>query len=125
MPITGLAIAAGLGLAKSELVDAPKAERQRKLAASTQRLSPWTGLKANPVQEADPFGTALQFGGTGAAMGSNYDSAQTDKAMANSLNTGGSLTGSGTNLYAPSQQSQPYYLGNYGQKLGSSGWDGY
>jgi hypothetical protein len=71
MPITGLALATIAGLAKSEIIDKPKAERQRKLAAETQRWSPWTGLKAGAIQEADPFGTALQFGSTGAMMGAN------------------------------------------------------
>lgn len=69
MALTGLAIAAAIGLAKSEMVDKPKEDRQRKLAAETQRNSPWTGLKAGNIQEADPWGTAMQYGATGAQMG--------------------------------------------------------
>lgn len=69
-PLALLAIGAAMGLAKNELVDKPKEKRQRKLAAETQRLSPWTGLQAGPIQEADAFGNALQYGTTGAMMGS-------------------------------------------------------
>ncbi len=75
MPIIALAIGAGAGILKSEVVDKPKEERQRKLAAATQRLNPWTGLKANPIQEADPFGSALKYGATGASMGSQIQGA--------------------------------------------------
>ncbi len=59
---------AAAGLLKSELIDKPAAERQRKLAGATQRYSPWTGLQAGKVQEADPFGSAMKYGTTGAMM---------------------------------------------------------
>ncbi len=95
MPITGLAIAAGLGLAKSELVDKPAADRQRKLAAATQQFSPWTGLKANPVKEADPAGSMLQYGAAGAQMGGAVNQANLQQAMADKLNAGGSIGGVG------------------------------
>lgn len=81
MPFTALAIGAGVGLLKSELVDRPKEQRQRALAAATQRYSPWTGLKANPIQEADPVGSALTYGSTGAQMGANMQ----DSAAKNNL----------------------------------------
>ncbi len=86
MALTGLAIAAAIGLAKSELVDKPKEQRQRKLASETQRNSPWTGLQANPIQEADPIGTAMQFGATGAQIGAGKeasDLAKTNGARVN------------------------------------------
>lgn len=81
MPFTALAIGAGVGLLKSEMIDRPKEQRQRALAASTQRYSPWTGLKANPIQEADPVGSALTYGSTGAQMGANMQ----DSAAKNNL----------------------------------------
>lgn len=80
MALTGLAIAAALALAKDQMVDKPKEARQRKLAASTQRLSPWTGLQAQPIQEHDTLGTMMQYGATGAAMGSEYSKGQTPKS---------------------------------------------
>jgi hypothetical protein len=64
-----LGIGAGVGLLKSQIVDRPKEERQRKLAAETQRYSPWTGLQAQQVQEADPLGNAMQFGVNSGMMG--------------------------------------------------------
>lgn len=67
-------VAAGIaaaGIIKSQTVDKNKENRERKLAASTQQYSPWTGLTANPIKEADPFGSALQYGATGAALKQN------------------------------------------------------
>lgn len=71
----------GAGLLKSELVDRPREDRQRKLAAETQRYSPWTGLRAGNIQEADPFGESLNMGMTGAAFGQNMDKAAADEAL--------------------------------------------
>lgn len=99
MALTGLAIAALAGLAKSEAIDRPKEKRQRKLAAETTRLSPWTGMRAAPVQEADPFGSALQFGVTGAQIGQGITQSNLNQAAANRFNTGGSIEGYGKNLY--------------------------
>lgn len=42
-----------------------KAARDRKLAAKTQELSPWTGLQAGPVNEPSAVGTI----GSGLAQG--------------------------------------------------------
>lgn len=56
-PVT-IGILAGLG--KSFLVDQPKEQRQRELAANTALYSPWTGLTPDKVEEADPFGSGLQ-----------------------------------------------------------------
>ena len=67
-PMTAMLIGSAIGLGKSELIDRPKEERQRKLAARTQELSPWTKLQAGPIQEADPFSSAFQMGTTGASM---------------------------------------------------------
>lgn len=79
----GLGIGALTGIIKSEAIDAPKAERERTLAAATQRYSPWTGLKASPVQEADPVGSALSFGSQGASLGQNFQGAQDVSSLRN------------------------------------------
>lgn len=114
MALTAMAIAAALGVAKSELVDKPAADKKRKLAAETQRYSPWTGNKAGDVKEADPFGSALQFGATGAAMGgamqNDASQAKLNDAYAARLNSGGSTLGYGKN-----------YAGSYGDAT-SSPW---
>lgn len=75
MALTGLLIAAAAGAAKSKLIDEPQADRARKLASETQRYSPWTHLKANPVQEPNMLGTAMQYGAAGAQMGANIKAA--------------------------------------------------
>lgn len=68
-PLTLLAIGSALGLAKSEFSDRPKAERQRKLAATTAKWSPWTGMQPVMPQEPDPLGSAVKYGLTGAVLG--------------------------------------------------------
>lgn len=59
----------GAGLLKSELVDRPQADRQRKLAATTAALSPWTGMTPTMPQEANPLGSIMQGGLAGAQIG--------------------------------------------------------
>ncbi len=80
-PVTMSLILGGTGLAKSLLIDQPKENRQRQLAAETQRYSPWTGLQAGQIQEADPFGSALQGGMTGASLGQNMEAAKANRAL--------------------------------------------
>lgn len=84
-PLTLSLIMGGIGLAKSELIDKPKEARQRELAARTQELSPWTGIQAGKIQEADPFGTAMQYGATGLSMSRQM---KYDEAMENALKRG-------------------------------------
>lgn len=87
MALTGLAIASAIGLAKSELVDRPQENRNRALAANTQRYSPWTGMQAQPVKPTDDLGTMMQYGSTGAMMGANMKAA--DKGTGNPWGSGG------------------------------------
>jgi hypothetical protein len=71
---------AGLGLAKSELIDRPREERQRQQAANTMRYSPWTGMAPNAIQEADPLGSAMDAGLTGAMLSQNQQKLDAGKA---------------------------------------------
>lgn len=74
MPLPLLALAgggAGLGLIKSLTLDRAREDRQRKLAAETARYSPWTKMTPGAIEEADPFGSAMQGGFSGAALGQN------------------------------------------------------
>lgn len=80
-PLTLALIMGGTGLVKSELIDRPKEDRQRWLAAQTQRYSPWTKLQAGPIEEADPFGSAFQGGIQGYAMGQNAEQAKAGKEL--------------------------------------------
>jgi hypothetical protein len=72
-------IGAAVGAAKHAAVDVPREQRSRRLAAETQRYSPWTGMQAQPIQEANLFGSALQGGVTGAQLG-QAEAAQTQQA---------------------------------------------
>lgn len=85
MAFAGLAIAAALALAKDKLIDQPAADRKRKLAATTERLSPWTGMHAAPVNDPNAIGDMMSAGATGAMIGqgvanSNAQNAYLDKA---------------------------------------------
>lgn len=74
--------AAAVGIAKSQFVDKPKEDRQRHLAAETQRYSPWTGMKAGDIQEADPVGSALAFGAAGKQIQTGLQQQDINKQMA-------------------------------------------
>lgn len=71
--LIGMLAGAALGGVKHFASDKPKEKRQRELAATTQQLSPWTGMQAGPIQEADLLGsmmsTSLAGGATGKSMG--------------------------------------------------------
>ncbi len=80
MPLIALAIGAGVGILKSELVDRPREQRQRKTRAAEIRYSPWTGLTpSQQIQEADPLGSAMQFGSTGAMLGQSIETRDFNK----------------------------------------------
>jgi hypothetical protein len=93
--------------------DMGKESRQRQLAASTQRYSPWTGLKANEIEEANPIGTLAQ--GYGAYLGqtqnndSNALKKQLMQAQIRAMDRGQS------NPYAQAQSAPQAYAqpGNY------------
>lgn len=69
-------ILAGGMIAKQQLVDKPREERQRKLQAITAQYSPWTGMTPQAVQESSPFEAGLQGAASGLAMGQNMDMQQ-------------------------------------------------
>jgi len=72
---------AGLGAAQyASQKDQEK--RERKLASQTQALSPWTGMQAGPIQQADLVGTVGQGAAQGWAMNQNMERAD----QANELN---------------------------------------
>lgn len=118
MALTGLAIAAALALAKDQFIDQPAAKRKRKLAAETERNSPWTGLHAGQVDDPNTIGTMMQFGATGAQIGAGAEQASADAnmrdAMANRLNSGG-----GMNSQASGWGSSPLGGSEMSAKLGA------
>lgn len=132
------ALAGGaLGLYKG-MLDQQREGKDRQIAATTARYSPWTGMKPQEVQRASMMGDVMQGGATGAALGqglsnqqsqqklvdaqTNYYNAKAgqpgDTAMA--TNTAGSVTDAGSpgpgysassgaaGGYAPMLSAPPY-----------------
>lgn len=75
--LIGLGAGAISGAAKAAHKGA-QADRQRKLAAETQRYSPWTGMQAGQIEEANPVGD--MFGGAlaGGQFGQQFDKPKMD-----------------------------------------------
>lgn len=104
-PILGGAlIGGGAGLLKSILGDGPAEARQKAVAGATQRYSPWTGMQAQPIKYADPFGSLLQGGTSGALMGGMMKAAGvlgkpdlTKDVMGGAIQPGVAGTGTGIN----------------------------
>jgi hypothetical protein len=83
--MTGLELAllgAGIGFLKNEFVDKPQEAEDRERADRITRWSPWTGMKPNPVREANLFNNVLQGGMAGMMFGQNLDAAQAAKDSA-------------------------------------------
>lgn len=115
-PLALLAIGAAAGLAKSELVDRPKEKKQRELAAATQRYSPWTGLQAQPIKEADPFGSALGLGAAGYQAGIELENQATNQKIADAMiaNNMANSAASASPGYTPMPTMAPQYTLGYG-----------
>lgn len=104
MALPLMAIMALAGLAKGMTVDRAKEDRQRKLAAETQRLSPWTGMQAGPIQEADPLGSAIAFGATGNQIATGQKNDALNEKMADKfLSSGEPMGGQAYSPYAGMQ----------------------
>lgn len=111
--MTGLELAAlmaAVGAAKSEFIDRPREKRQRKANAEIARWSPWTGMAPGAVREADPFGSAMQAGLTGAMMGQMSGAQAKDVAEAGLANTQNVSLAGGQPL-SPDEMAmtQPWY----------------
>lgn len=77
---------AGAGALKSQLIDKPREDRDRKLRAAEIRYSPWTRLQQfTQPREADPLGSALQFGSTGAMLGQGMQNQASQSAFTDAL----------------------------------------
>lgn len=96
-PVT-IGVMAGLGLAKSELIDRPREEEQRRRAAITARWSPWTGMAPGGIQTADPLGSAMEAGLTGAMLSQNQQ--KLDAAKTKDLTEANLAGGSGSTSQA-------------------------
>lgn len=64
-----LALGAGAGLLKNELVDKPQNEALQAAEAEKTKWSPWTGMKGQTLKPPSAFGSMLQGAATGAMIG--------------------------------------------------------
>lgn len=104
-------ILAGGMIAKQQLIDKPKEERQRKLQAITAQYSPWTGMTPQAVQESSPFEAGLQGASMGLAQQQNMDMQEAQmgnlKAQANYYDRSSAaqpstdMSGMASNTYGP------------------------
>lgn len=70
-----LAVGAGLGLLKHQLVDKPQQRAQGRVAAAQTQFSPWTGMGAGQLgPQSSALGSMMQGGMTGAQLSQAYDS---------------------------------------------------
>lgn len=108
-PLTGSLIGAGGGLLKS-LFDGGKADRERKLQAETTRWSPWTGMTAQAPSTPDAFGSIMQGGLSGFALGQNAQGAANQDAL-NNRYAGilEKMAGTGTKVYDVPAGPNPVY----------------
>jgi hypothetical protein len=114
-PLTLAAIGAGVGLLKSEMIDRPREQEQRRRNAEIARWSPWTGMQGEAVNPADPFGSSLTYGLTGYSLGQNIeasgkakDAAEAAKAtQATSLQGGQSIAPMTGQQFLAQQEQMP------------------
>ncbi len=106
-PITiGLLAGAGLGLVKGGIIDAEKEKKNRQMEAEIARYSPWGGMQAQRVQQADPFGSMMQGGMAGAMMGNAMGGSSAAGGSAGAAGAGGSSAApggmaAGKSFYSP------------------------
>lgn len=73
-------ITAGMSAAQYK-AQQDREDRDRRLAAQTQAYSPWTGLQAGNIREADLVGTIGQGAVQGVAMEQQMDAAENQKKL--------------------------------------------
>lgn len=111
-------------LAKTAFVDAPAAERQRKLAGAKEANSWLTGQHAGPVQEPNYAGNAVAGAATGLQLGQGLENQQAankqSEATSNLLNAQASAkaTEGLTAPTAPAYDSTPPLQDNTHAQMG-------
>lgn len=74
-------IMAAAATAKSEAIDKPRADRERKMQGEITKYSPWTGMQGHSVADPDSLGAGMQGFGTGMALGQNMQSADYQQSL--------------------------------------------
>lgn len=107
----GAAAGAGLGLIKYFAVDKPANDKQRALAATTQKFSPWTGLQAEAPSPVNPMSAGISGAGMGMSMGQNMANQQSNndlkQAQIGYLQSRSSMAAPGTQTSLPGQEEDP------------------
>ena len=115
LPIAGAVAGGVLGKLKNDRAQEIESS-DRKLAAETQRYSPWTGMQAQPIHRAgSQFGDVFGGGVGGAITGSQLGSTMNGAPMpggSQPMASGGGYTMDGApggqyNLGAPQDQFAP------------------
>jgi hypothetical protein len=70
-----------LALGKHFFHDKPQERSDAKVAAVTQRYSPWTHMQADKVEHPDLLGSLAQFGTAGAQFGQNMEMADANNEI--------------------------------------------
>lgn len=117
-----MAIGAGVGALKYGAIDAPRAKHSRELAAATALGSPWTGLQAGEVKEADLLSNMLGTGMSAAQFAQGQKEAEINQSLAEKY---GNYLDKGPGVLSPGIQG---FKGSLGVKIpdfkaGLSPWD--
>lgn len=111
-PMTiGMIAGSVLGLAKGE-EDKHTEKKQRKLNAEITRYSPWTRIGQQPVRMADPTGSLLQGGLSGAMMGQGISNSMAQNKLLEAQAAQAAAGGAGAATYMPGQGMPPYANAN-------------
>lgn len=105
--ILGALAGAGLGLLKGE-ADKKREKKERLLNAEIVRYSPWTRLNPEPVQSADPMGSILQGGLSGAMMGQGIAGVNAQNAALSAQGAAAAPGAAPPPTYMPGQGMAPY-----------------
>ncbi len=102
------------GAAKSALIDAPKADRERKLKATQTQLSGWTKrAPSQEVHEADPFGSALTYGVQGASFGQGLQRSAAETDLMKKMANNGGQGSTNITLTPGASDAQAYFNQDY------------
>lgn len=120
-------ILAGGMIAKNQLIDKPKEERERKLQAITAQYSPWTGMTPQAVKETSAMEAGLQGAGAGIGMQQSMDMQDAQlgalKSQSDYFNRSGASAPGDMSMPQASSLQAPQIM-SYGPAKKKGSWDG-
>lgn len=111
-----MAVGAGAGLLKHELVDKPQHKRMQNAQAEITKYSPWTGMQGKILTPPSAFGSIMQGLSTGAMM------SQMGGAGAGASGTGGAVGGGVSDASQINVGGQFQSAGDIASQQGSGGF---